>query len=105
MPTWDWKEGMYGLEQPFTIKTPDGVPYDLTGHVVTLYVFKEGVQLFALVGILDGDPTTGKCYFTPINTNFPAASKGTYRFEIECTKAGVVVKSKNYAVEVTDTRP
>ena len=93
---------MYGLQQPFTIKTPDGTAFDLTGYTVTLYVFSAAL-LFSLVGILDADPTTGICYFTPIITDF--ATAGKYRFEVECTKAGAVVKTKNYIVENTDTRP
>ena len=102
MPTWDWKVDMYGLQQPFTIKTPDGVVFDLTGYTVTLYVWQGAVNLFSLVGILDGDPTTGKCYFTPIITDFDTVGK--YRFEIECTKVGALVRTKHYIVEVTDKR-
>lgn len=104
MAKWAWKKGMYGLQQPFTIKYPKtGVVFDLTGYTVTLYVWSAAILLFSLVGILDGDPTTGKCYFTPIVTDF--ATAGKYRFEVECTKVAAVVKTKDYIVENTDTRP
>jgi len=103
MPKWNWKEDMYGLQQPFTIKTPDGVVVDLTGFTVTLYVWKEDILEFSNVGVLDGDPTTGKCYFTLIATDFD--TPGKFRFEVELTKAGAVVKTKNYIVECTDSRP
>ena len=103
MPKWNWKEDMYGLRQPFTIKTPDGGLVDLTGFTVTLYVWLAGALEFSLVGVLDGDPTTGICYFTPISGNFDTAEK--YRFEVELTDGVSVVKTKNYIVECTDSRP
>ena len=99
----NWKKGMYGLQQPFTIKTPDGIAVDLTGYTVTLYVWKGTTLLFSLIGVLDADPTTGTCYLTPILGNFNAVEK--YRFEVEATKVGVVVKTKDYIVECTGTRP
>ena len=102
MPKWDWKKDMYGLQQPFTIKTPDGDLFDLTGYTVTLYVWSGTTALFDSVGVLAGDPTTGICYFTTGAGDFDTA--GRYRFEIEITKAGVVVKTKDYIVEVTEDR-
>ena len=104
MAKWDWKEDMYGLQQPFTIYYPGKkTVLDLTGMTVTLYVWDEAGLEFSLVGILDGDPTTGKCYFTPIAANFAVAGK--YRFEIEITAGGKVIKTKDYIVENTDSRP
>ena len=102
MPQWEWKKGMYGIAQPFLIRTPDGDPFDLTGYTVTLYVW-DVVLSFSNVGVLDIDPTTGLCYFTPIAADFDTV--GTFRFEVEMTDVGKVVKTKNYIVEVTDTRP
>jgi len=102
MAKWDWKVDMYGLQQPFTIKTPDGVVVDLTGLTVTLYVWLGEVNLFSLVGVLDGDPTTGKCYFTPIITDFDTVGK--YRFEIELTKLNTLIRTKHEIVECTDKR-
>jgi len=102
MPQWDWKKSMYGLQQPFTIKTPDGVVFDLTGYTVTLYLWDEAGAEFSLVGVLDGDPTSGICYFTPTVTEFTVAGK--FRFEVELTKAGAVVKTKDYIVQVTEDR-
>jgi hypothetical protein len=96
---------MYGLQQPFLIVTPDDEPYDLTGKIVTLYVWDASGQLFSLVGVIDAVPTTGLCYFTPIAANMGAGDKGTYRFEIEMTEAGQVVKTKDYLLEITGTRP
>jgi len=103
MPKWNWKEDMYGLRQPFTIKTPDGNVVDLTGYTVTLYVWLGAALEFSLAGSLHGDPTTGICYFTPTVGQFDNADK--FRFEVELTKAGAVVKTKNYVVECTGTRP
>jgi hypothetical protein len=105
MPQWEWKELMYGLQQPFRIRTPDNENFDLTGMTVTLYVWDPAGLEFSLVGILDAVPTTGLCYFTPIVGNFAAGSKGTYRFEVEMTQAGEVVKTKDYVLEITGTRP
>lgn len=104
MPSWIWKEGMFGLEQPFLITTPDGDPFDLTGLTVTLYVFS-GVLLFSLVGVVDATPSTGLCYFTPIAADMAVGDKGTYRFEIEMTVAGKVIKTNDYILEITGTRP
>ena len=103
MPAWEWKKDMYGLQQPFTIYYPGGVTvFDLTGFAVTLYVWSGTTALFNLVGILDADPTTGICYFTPIITDFDTAGK--YRFEIEITQAGELIKTKDYIVECTEDR-
>ena len=102
MAKWNWKKGMFGLQQPFTIKKPDGVVVDLTGFTVTLYVWSGATPLFNSVGVLDADPTTGICYFTMIAADF--ATAGKYRFEVECTKALVLIKTKNYIVENTEDR-
>lgn len=103
MPAWDWKVDMYGLQQPFTFKTPDGTVFDLTGYTVTLYVWSPaGVNLFSLLGVLHADPTTGICYFTPIITDFDTVGK--FRFGFELTQAGVLVRAKHEIVEVTDKR-
>ena len=104
MAKWEWKEDMYGLQQPFTIYYHGGkTVVDLTGLTPTLYVWDDAGLEFSLVGILDGDPTTGICYFTPIVTDFVVAGK--YRFEIELTAGGKVIKTKDYIVECTDSRP
>jgi len=102
MPMWDWKKGMYGLQQPFTVRTPNGVVFDLTGYTVTVFVWDAAGAEFNIVGVLDADPSTGICYFTPPITSFTVAGK--FRFEIEITKAGAVVKTKDYIVEVTEGR-
>ena len=93
---------MYGVQQPFTIYTPDGVVFDLTGYTATMYVWDQAGAEFNLLGILDGDPTTGICYFTPTIAEFTVAGK--FRFEIELTKAGTVAKTKDYLVRVTEDR-
>lgn len=105
MPQWEWKELMYGLQQPFRIRTPDGSNFDLTGLAVTLYVWDAGGLLFSIGGIIDAIPTTGLCYFVPAVGNFGAGDKGTYRFEVEMTAVGQIIKTKDYVVEVTGTRP
>jgi len=102
MPQWDWKKGMYGIAQPFTIKTPDGTVFDLTGYAVTLYLWDTAGAEFNIIGVLDADPTTGICYFTPTVAEFTVAGK--FRFEVELTKVGVIGKTKDYIVEVTEDR-
>ena len=103
MPAWEWKVGMYGLQQPFLIKYPDGTIFDLTGYTVNLYVWSGAVLAFTLAGVLHADPTTGLCYFTPTVAEF--LTKGQFRFSIEMTKAGVVVPTKHEIVDVTAKRP
>ena len=102
MAKWDWKKGMYGVTQKFTLKDPSGAPIDLTGMAVTLYVWLGTVAQFNLAGVVDATPTTGICYFTPTAAEFTVAGK--FRFEIEYTQAFVIGKTKDYIVENTEDR-
>lgn len=86
----EWYRGdSYPLE--LIIKEKDGDPIDITGYSFILTVdTKEkpedvSTKLFDVVGVLDGDPTTGKVSFTPSSSD--TGTIGKYFFDIQMTDA------------------
>jgi hypothetical protein len=97
------KKDDYGFSQPFRIKKKDKTLFDLTGYTATLYIWSGATLKDSIVGTLDADPTTGKCYFTINSDTFDTA--GTYSFHIKLTKTGVRISTYTYEVEVQATNP
>lgn len=88
----EWYRGdSYPLE--LTIKDKEsGVAIDITGYTFKLTIDatkkpeNEDTLLFAVDGVLNGDPTTGKVSFTPtvINTD---QEPNTYYYDVQMTDA------------------
>jgi len=99
----DWYRGdSYPLE--LTIKDKaTGMVIDITGYSFLLTVDTlqsppdDTTKVFDVVGVLNGDPTTGKVSFTPTVTD-TNKTPGSYFYDVEMTDASsnirTIAKSK-----------
>jgi len=104
MTDWIVKENNYGWRQTFTL-TKDGTAYNLTDYSAKLKVWEPGKTALKFSGdcIIDDDPTTGKCYYDVITTDFDTA--GEFLGEIELTKTGEVLDTYTFTILVEPTAP
>ena len=92
-----------GFNLNFTIKDANGSAYNLTGYTIKLKVWRAGQPgLLLLDGSCDIDSAVnGACHYTITATDF--TSVGTFKAELELTKAGVIESTGSFGIEVTES--
>ena len=92
-----------GFNLAFTIKSADGNVYNLTGYTIKLKVWRVGQPgLLLLNGSCDIDSAPdGTCHYTITASDF--TSVGTFKAELELTKAGVIESTKTFGIEVMES--
>ena len=93
-------KGDYGFNLAFTVTDSGGTAYNLTGYTITLKVWKASAPgKLLLEGV--GDITvaaSGTCYYTVASGDFDTL--GTYVYELELTKTGVVESAQTGTLTV-----
>ena len=96
-------KGDYGYYLNFTVQDSAGNAYNLTGYTITLKVWRQGVPGLVMSGNCDiVAAANGTCKYLVVSGAFNRA--GTYQAELELTKSGVVESTKNFELEVEESR-
>jgi len=92
-----------GFNLNFTVKNADGSALDLTGYTIKLKVWRVGQPgLLLLNGSCDIDSAVdGTCHYTITATDF--TSVGTFKAELELTKAGVIESTGSFDIEIMES--
>ena len=92
-----------GFNLAFTIKSADGNVYNLTNYTIKLKVWRaEQPGLLLLDGSCDIDSAVdGTCHYTITATDF--TSVGTFKAELELTKAGVIESTGSFDIEIMES--
>jgi len=87
LPT--FRQNEFGFDISFTAYFNDGSIVDLTGKDVKFQVTNINTNTKKIDGTcaLDVDPTTGKCIYTIVSTDFDTI--GLYEAELEISEVGV----------------
>ena len=92
-----------GFNLNFTVKNADGSAFNLTGYTIKLKVWRAGQPGLLLVNgscAIDS-AVDGTCYYTITATDF--TSVGTFKAELELTKAGVIESTGSFDIEVMES--
>jgi len=92
-----------GFNLNFTIKDANGSAYNLTGYTIKLKVWRAGQPGLLLVNgncAID-DAANGTCHYTITATDF--TSVGTFKAELELTKAGVIESTGSFDIEIMES--
>ncbi len=95
--------GDYGYNINFTVQDSTGGVYSLVGYVVTFKAWDKQYALslaFSKACVLDV-PANGTCHLVLLLADIIPA--GSYTFELELTKAGVVESTQSYDLEVVES--
>lgn len=92
-----------GFYLNFTITDDDGSAFDLTDYTVTLKVWTQSKPAALIVDAAGSivSATDGTCRYLVTASDFTIA--GEYYFEVELTKTGVIISTKRYTLEVTES--
>lgn len=95
--------GDYGYNINFTVQDSAGGVYSLVGYVTTFKAWDKKYALslaFSKVCVPDV-PASGTCHLALLIADIIPA--GSYTFELELTKAGVVESTESYDLEVVES--
>ena len=92
-----------GFNLNFTVKYADGNAFNLTDYTIKLKVWRAGQPgLLLLNGSCAIDSAVdGACHYAITATDF--TSVGTFKAELELTKAGVIESTGSFDVEVIES--
>ncbi len=95
--------GDYGYNINFTVQDSAGVAYNLTGYTITFKAWDKQYALslaFSKACVIDV-AADGTCHLSLLIADIIPA--GSYTFELELTKAGVVESTQSYDLEVVES--
>ena len=92
-----------GFNLNFTVKNADGSAFNLTGYTIKLKVWRAGQPGLLLLngGCAIDNATAGTCHYTITATDF--TSVGTFKAELELTKAGVIESTGSFDIEIMES--